>query len=109
MGRHQNLSIRSRSDRAVGRRERWRWDWKGPHFAVIFQIPHSTFQIVRTSGIPTSCCDGGLNNWDFGRRNLGNGWDEYALLVPKTLRLQYAYLTDWEFIRYLWLWCTYNA
>lgn len=87
----------------------WQWDWKGPHFTIIFRIPHSTYGITRYAGIPTSCCEGGLNNWLLARKDLGNGWDDCTLVIPKTLRSQYFYLTDWEFSRYFWLWCTYNV
>ncbi len=86
----------------------WQWDWKGPHFTIVFRIPHSTYGITRSAGIPTSCCEGGLNNWILARTNLGNGWDDCRLIIPKTLRIQYGYLTDWEFSRYFWLWTTYS-
>gem|GEM_PF-3632975 len=87
----------------------WQWDWRGPHFTILFQIPHSTFSISRYAGIPTSCCDGGISQWSSGRVNLGNGSDRYTLVVPKTLRLKYyGYLTDSEFARFFSLWCTYS-
>lgn len=88
---------------------RWDWDSKGPHFCLDFYIPHSTYSIRRYAGISTSGYDGGINAWDDGRVNLGNGWDRYTILVPKTLRWNYWYINAWDFSRYFWVWCTYNG
>jgi hypothetical protein len=87
----------------------WIWDGINPHFALKFNIPHSTYSVQRYLGIPDGGYDGGLNNWTSSRTNLGNGTDMYILLVPKRLRAQYWYISDWDFSRYFWLWCTYNA
>lgn len=87
----------------------WQGAWYNPHFALKFYIPHSTYSVQRYIGIPDGGYEGGINNWTSSRTNLGNGTDMYILLVPKRLRLQYLYISDWDFSRYFWLWCTYNA
>lgn len=81
--------------------------WYWPHYAVYFAIPHSTYRIQRICAVPTTCCDGGIQNWTVDRDPVGDGKDRFMILVPKTFRLKYYYLTNAEFNRFFFIWCTY--
>lgn len=81
--------------------------WYWPHYAVDFQIPHSTYGIQRICAVSTSCCDNGIGSWTVDRGSIGNGMDRFRILVPKRFRLLYSYLTNAEFNRFFFLWCTY--